>query len=190
MPLKAFFLTIKSRIMKRMMLAVMGSILMGVSAGANVTNEKVVTNPLHSVRVTDLSGMLDGVLEVRQFIPKYGKLWAICKLKGTLGGLPIDKDCEVPVNVGDCLGGNPREIALPEAGPMASFSDYVHCECLEIEFEHCLVPGDGGVVELMPSKVQCTVENYPGDLLCEINGGINEIGATAEKVAYQLNRLL
>src|SRR5437763_1854138 len=98
--------------------------------------EKPVTsptafNPLHAVQVTDAAGLLtDGVLDVSQCVYNNGRIWAVCKLMGIVGGIHIDHDCLVPITVGDCNGG-----IRFASDNVRSFKTNVanhDCECLTI----------------------------------------------------------
>ena len=93
--------------MKSLILAlVSGIVLSSFSLEKNVAAGPKTLNPLHAVHVTDVAGLLtDGALDVSQFVVNNNRIWAVCKLKGIVGGLHIDVDCLVPITVGDCDGG-------------------------------------------------------------------------------------
>ena len=89
-----------------MMLAFLAGMFVLTSYTKKATPSPTTINPLHSVQISDAAGLLiDGALDVSQFVVNNGKIWAVCKLKGKIGALPIYEDCMVPITVGDCDGG-------------------------------------------------------------------------------------
>src|SRR5690349_2631685 len=184
--------------MKSMILAILGSIIMMNATQAKTTvpvlksTVAVTTNPLHSVRVNDMAGLLvNGTLDVTQFITQNGKLWAVCKLRGIFCGLPIDEDCLVPISIGDCEGGPIRELTSSSTLQPKSVSGNYHCDCLTIIFGNCTVRRlTGAVIELLPCQLQCTAANFPVQIICTINGGIREISTPIETIAGWMNELL
>src|SRR5437868_1976209 len=95
--------------MKSMVLALIGSVALAASGTKGIAeNVAVTTNPLHCVHVTEPSGrLINGCYDVSKFVNINGAIWAVCKLKGTLDGVDLDEDCEVPVTIQPCEG-NPR----------------------------------------------------------------------------------
>src|ERR1700730_17370729 len=123
--------------MKSLFLALMGGMIMSSFSSEKAVPAPKMISPLHSVQVSDAAGLLvNGTLDVSQFITNNGRLWAICKLRGIVCGIGIDHDCVIPVTVGDCDGG----IRLTSAGQQTSTTGTpkIHdCECLTITFESC-----------------------------------------------------
>jgi hypothetical protein len=173
--------------MKRMMMAFLGSILLITSANATTTPLQPVTkttsNPLHCVQVTDVAGLLvNCTLDVSHFLTQNGRIWAVCKLRGICGGLPIDEDCLVPITIGDCDGGI-REIATG--------GSTTNCDCIIITFNSCTVNRlTGAALELLPQQVRCTAQEFPAEIICQISGGIREVTTPVEQIAGWMNQLL
>ncbi len=161
---------------------------------SSFSNEKATPNPktinpLHAVRVTDAAGLLvDGTLDVSQFVVNNGRLWAVCKLKGTVGVIHIDHDCIIPITVGDCDGG----IRLNSADQLSNQSARIHdCECLTITFEGCSVtPTITPTLLLNSEELPCTVQDFPGDVLCCTNRLIGTSGSSLHEICGCMNRLL
>ena len=161
-------------------MATIGSILLITSANAKTINLKtinfksiepvtitnpILTNPLHSISVTDADGYLtNGTLQVISFTTYNGTLWAICKLKGIVGGIEIDEDCICPITVDPCDGIPPR-LDLNATQP-----NNIHGCCVEIRFGSCEIRRVTGLsLNLNPHNVQCTVRDYSEHLLCTIH---------------------
>src|SRR5438270_1740005 len=125
-------------VMKSVVMAFIGSITMATSGNKTTAPSAVVTtNPLHCVYVSDQGGRLvNGCYDVSRFVVSGGTLWAQCKLRGICDGVDIEKDCLVPIEVGDCDGsGTPREIV--NAGATNSSTSSYGCDCLKIAFGTC-----------------------------------------------------
>ena len=152
--------------MKRLFMAFIGSILLFTSANAKTTPPVVpVTNPLHSINVTDAAGLLtNGTLDVISFISSNGSTWAVCKLRGICGGIDIDEDCICPITVEPCDDIPPR-IAVNTLDAQS-----FHCDCIEIRFGPCDIRRVTGLIlNLNPHNVQCTTRDFSSDLLCSIH---------------------
>jgi hypothetical protein len=157
--------------MKKMFMAVIGSILLFTSAYAKttlVTTPTPTLSPLHSIPVTDAAGYLtNGTLDVISFIASNGSLWAVCKLRGIVGGIEIDEDCICPIEVNPCddirLDMNATQLQITTAQQAQAF----HC-CVEIRFGTCNVPRITSLT-LNPHNVQCTIRDYLEHILCAIN---------------------
>ena len=173
--------------MKSLILALTGAfILSSFSLQKNYTSPKTI-NPLHSVRVTDVAGLLiDGTLDVTQFVTNNNRLWAVCKLKGKIGLLPINLDCVVPVKVTDCDGG--IRIPSPDQGNKTETHD---CECITIIFEPCIVnPEIGPALTISQEEVPCGVQDFSGDALCCVNRLVGTSGSSIHEICGCMNRLL
>ena len=159
------FVILNYQFMKRIFMATFGSILLFTSANARFTSSVPVTiNPLHSISVTDVAGLLtNGTLDVVNFFADNGSTWALCKVRGICGGIDIDDDCICPVEVGDCVEIPPRLDLNNAAQPF-------HC-CVDIRFGSCTIRRVTGLVlTLNPQNVQCTANDFDDDLLCTIHG--------------------
>jgi hypothetical protein len=173
--------------MKSLILALTGAfILSSFSLQKDYTTPKTI-NPLHSVPVTDVAGLLiNGTLEVTQFVTNNNRLYAVCKLKGKIGVLPINLDCMVPIRVTDCDGG--IRIPSPDQGQEASTHD---CECITIIFESCIVPPViGPALTISQEELPCGVPEFSGDVLCCVNRLVGTSGSSMHEICACMNRLL
>jgi hypothetical protein len=186
------FLIFKTLRMKSLILALAGAVILSsFSLEKNYTNTKdhatpETINPLHSVPVTDVAGLLiDGTLDVTQFITNNNRLWAVCKLKGKIGMLPIYLDCVVPITVTDCDGG--IRVASPDQGNTETHD----CECITIIFESCVVPPPiGPALTISPQEVPCSAQEFSGDALCCVNRLVGTSGSSIHEICGCMNRLL
>jgi hypothetical protein len=151
------------------------------------------SSALHSIHVTDALGLLvNGTLDVTQFVCEDGLLWAKCKLRGTLSGLPIDEDCLVPVTVGDCDSGirAPLALAGKNAVRTAAYKTGGDCNCITINFGPCTVRRLTGALNLNPCQLVCTAEEYSSEVICGVSTGIRSVGFSNYQIAGLLNQLL
>ncbi len=176
--------------MKSMILAFLAGMFVLTSYTKKAAPAPAAINPLHSVQVSDAAGLLiDGTCDVSHFVVNNGKIWAVCKLKGKIGALPIYEDCMIPITVGDCDGG----IRLTgEALSSNQSSSATHdCECLIITFEPCVIgPAIGPALTLTQQVVPCGVQDFEGDALCCANRLIGTPGSSLYEICACMNRLL
>jgi hypothetical protein len=175
--------------MKSLILALVSGMLVSSHPSPTSGAGPKTMNPLHAVHVSDAAGLLiDGTLDVSQFVVNNGKIWAVCKLKGLVGGISIDHDCMVPVTVGDCDGGIRFTSELQRSAASPKIHD---CECLTITFESCTItPTVTPTLILNSEEVPCTVQDFPGDALCCANRLIGTIGSSCFDICGCMNRLL
>jgi hypothetical protein len=175
--------------MKSLILAVVSGMLISSHPAQTLHSSPKNMNPLHAVRVSDAAGLLmDGTLDVSEFVVNNGRIWAVCKLKGLVGGIHIDHDCIVPVTVGDCNGGIRFTSELEKTKATPNVHD---CECLTITFESCTItPTVTPTLILNSQDVPCTVQDFPGDALCCANRLIGTIGSSCFDICGCMNRLL
>ena len=173
--------------MKSLILALTGAIILSSFTLQKANTTPKTINPLHAVHVSDVTGALvDGALDVSQFITNNGRLWAVCKLKGKIGVIPINLDCIVPVRVTDCDGG--IRIASPDEGNKSNTHD---CECITIIFEPCVVnPEIGPALTLSQEEVPCGIQDFSGDALCCVNRLVGTSGSSMFEICGCMNRLL
>ena len=162
---------------------------------SSFSSEKAVpapkmNNPLHAVPVSDAAGILvNGTLDVSHFTTNNGRLWAVCKLKGIIGGIGCELDCIVPVSVDDCNG----SIRLTPAQKIATASSpKVHdCDCLNITFESCIInPPVGPVLSLNTEVLPCGVQDFPRDVLCCANRLIGTPSSSIYAICSCLNDMV
>jgi hypothetical protein len=176
--------------MKSMVMAFLASTLLGASVDAKQVEAKTTITPLHSVAVTDAAGLLlNGTLDVTQFMVQNGKYWAYCKVRGIFCGIDIEEMCVVPITIGDCDGGI-REIQSP-GNINPSVSENYTCDCIIINFQSCTVNRlTGTAIQLLPCQLRCTANEFPAEIICMISGGIREITTPMEQIASWMNQLL
>ena len=164
-----------------MILAFLGGMFVLTSFTKKESPSPKTINPLHAVQVTDMAGVLsDGALDVTQFVVNNGRIWAVCKLKGKIGSLPINEDCMVPITVGDCDGG------IRLSGQATH-----DCECLIITVESCVVErAIGAPLMLAQCVIPCGVQDFPGDVLCCTNRLVGTSGSSMYEICSCMNRLL
>jgi hypothetical protein len=153
----------------------------GWTAKESHVNVAARINPLHCVPVTDQANrIVNGCYDVSRFVNRNGAVWAVCKLKGTLDGVDLDEDCEVPVGIGDCGGG----------GPLVSGERQRDC-CVSVSFGPCSIGSLSlARVDIDPTEAVCTVADFPGELLCTINTASRVIGTPCDQMVMLLNQLL
>ena len=173
--------------MKSVVMAFVGSIAMATSGNKAVPSATVATNPLHCVHVTDQGGRLvNGCYDVSRFVVSGGTLWAYCKLRGICDGVDIEKDCVVPIEVGDCDGSG-----LPRVGGATNVSTTSYgCDCLKISFGTCGIREVSFSLDLEPTDCSCTSADFSTQLLCSILTACHTIGTPREEIATLLNQLL
>ena len=180
--------------MKSFMILLLGGLIF-----TSFKNEKPVTsptslNPLHAVQLSDAAGLLsNGVLDVSQFVCNSGRIWALCKLKGIVGGIHIDQDCLVPITVGDCDGG--IRLTSDQMRSVKTSAATHDCECLVITFDGCTITPDIILpsvpsLSILPQDVQCGVQDFPGDALCCANTLIGNPTSSIYDICSCMNRLL
>jgi hypothetical protein len=175
--------------MKSLILAFIGSMVLSASRATAIP--AFATTSLHAVRVTDAAGLLtNGTLDVSHFTTNNGRLWAVCKLKGVIGNIDIDEDCLVPITVGDCDGGTPRLTVKDAANEANAVEKPFHCDCITITFGSCSVNRLTFSLNLLPQQLQCTVPEYPSDVLCTVNRLCLDPTSRIEYIADAMNRLL
>jgi hypothetical protein len=180
--------------MKSLFLFLIGATLLSSSKKETLVGHSTTLNPLHSVSVYDAGGLLtNGTLDVNQFTCNNGRIWAVCKLRGVCAGIHIDEDCLVPITVGDCSGGI-RLTSDKErlARTSATAND---CECLTITFEGCTITITPSVpavpaLTILPTDLQCGVQDFPGDALCCANTLIGNPASSIYDICSCMNRLL
>ena len=177
--------------MKSLFLAFMGGMIMSSFSSEKAVPAPKTINPLHAVHVSDAAGLLvNGTLDVSQFITNNGRLWAVCKLRGIIGGIGCELDCIVPVTVGDCDGGNRLTASGQQIG--STSTPRVHdCECLTITFESCVVnPTIGPSLTLNEEVLPCGVQDFPGDVLCCANRLIGTPGSSIYAICSCMNDMV
>jgi hypothetical protein len=177
--------------MKSLILVLLsGMIMSSFSIEKSIPASKTI-NPLHAVSVSDAAGLLmDGTIDVTQFISSNGRLWAVCKLKGKIGGLPVNLDCVVPIRVTDCDGGIRLSSAGQQTKPILGEKPH-DCECITIIFEPCTVPPEvGPALTLNQEEVPCGLQDFSGDVLCCVNRLVGTSGSSIHEICACMNRLL
>jgi len=179
--------------MKSLFLLLISGLLVTSNKKEGIADHPTTINPLHSIAVYDAAGLLtNGSLDVSQFVCNNGRIWAACKLRGICGALHIDEDCLIPVTVGDCDGGI-RLTSDQERVIKASATTH-DCQCLTIDFGGCSVtptlPLPTPTLSILPTQVQCGVQDFPGDALCCANSLIGNPTSSIYDICNCMNRLL
>ena len=177
--------------MKSLILLLVSGMIMSSFSMEKADPTPKTINPLHAVSVSDAAGLLiNGTLEVTQFVSNNGRLWAVCKLKGKIGALPIYLDCIIPIRVTDCDGGIRLSSPAQPFGAIPAEKPH-DCECITIIFEHCTVnPEIGPALTLSQEEVPCGLQDFSGDVLCCVNRLVGTSGSSIHEICACMNRLL
>jgi len=180
--------------MKSLFLLLIGGVLLSSTKKEKAVEHATLLNPLHSVSVYDAGGLLsEGTLDVTQFVCNNGRIWAQCKLRGVCSGIHLDEDCLVPITVGDCSGG--IRLTSDNKRLVKTSATSNDCECLTITFEGCTITITPSVpavpaLTILPTDVQCGVQDFPGDALCCANTLIGNPSSSIYDICNCMNRLL
>jgi hypothetical protein len=180
--------------MKSFMILLLGGLIFTSFKTERPVTSPTTINPLHAVQVTDAAGLLtNGELDVNQFVCNNGRIWAVCKLRGVVGGIHVDADCLVPVTVGDCDGG--IRLTSDKVRTVTAGATNHDCECLTITFDGCTITPTGPLpttptLSILPQDVQCGVQDFPGDALCCANTLIGNPTSSIYDICSCMNRLL